>query len=88
MKSTVLFLSCLILGASIAVDINPNDFKLTSNLNPDQFKKLSSAIGNLLEWIANRLMDLSKLEERVSRLEEKAGNTPFHFSFMTNSSNL
>ena len=72
MKGTVLFLSCLILGSSIAVDINP-----------DQSEKLRSAIGHLLEVF--RLVDLpipekfSKLEERVTRLEEKAGNTQLEF---------
>ena len=73
MKGTVLFLWCSILGSSIAVDINPDD----------QSEKLRSAIGHLLEVIANRLVDLpekfSKLEERVSRLEEKAGNTQLEF---------
>ena len=70
MKGTVLFLSCLILGSSIAVDINH-----------DQSEKLKSAIGNLLEVIANHLLPekFSKLEERVSRLEEKAGNTQLEF---------
>ena len=67
MKGTVLFISCLILGSSIAVDINP-----------DQSEKLSSAIGNLLEAIANGPEKFSKLEERVSRLEEKAGNKYTH----------
>ena len=73
MKGTVLFLSSLILGSSIAVDINPDD----------QSEKLRSAIGHLLEVF--RLVDLpipekfSKLEERVTRLEEKAGNTQLEF---------
>ena len=79
MKGTVLFLSCLVLRSSIAVDINPDQ----SEKNWSAILELWSAFDKLLEAISNRLVDLP---EKFSKLEEEAGNTQLEFYSSSHSS--